>query len=152
MSIFLQAIFFLFLLVSQQHNLAQNSFRIQGSGMSPTLVNGQIIPIDKTAENYERGDIVIFKYPKDQTQFFVKRIIGLPQESVQFKDASMYINGKKLDESGYLSPKVETYGKEEIIKLDNDEYYVLGDNRTASSDSRIWGPIKKELIIGKCIK
>ena len=150
MQIFLKLIFLL--LIGNNSITSPNSIIVSGSAMFPTLVNGQRITINKIDKNFIRGDIIIFKYPKDQSQLFIKRIVGLPGESLQIKNESVYINDLKIDESGYLPAQVKTYGNAIGTTLKNDEYFVLGDNRTASSDSRIWGALKRELIVGKYVK
>ena len=101
----------------------------------------------------ERGDIIVFKYPRDTSQYFIKRIIGLPGETVQIKDGSVTIYNK--DNSGgmtlaekYLGSDVKTFG-DRTISLGSDEYFILGDNRLASFDSRSFGPVKEKYIVGK---
>ena len=94
--------------------------------MEPTFQNGNYLIVDEISYHLrapKKNEVVIFRYPKDPSKFFIKRIIGLPGESVTE-------NGK-------------------TTFLDNDEYFVMGDNRDASSDSRIWGPVKEDLIIGR---
>lgn len=102
----------------------------------------------------KRGDVVVFVYPFDKEKDFIKRIIGLPGESVMVKGGYVYINGNKLDESSYLSSDVLTTGgaylREGIpMTVTSDNYFVMGDNRSYSSDSREWGFVRKEAVIGK---
>jgi signal peptidase I len=107
-------------------------------------------------DNPQRGDIIVFKYPMDQSQYFIKRIIGLPGESVEIKDGMVYLYKKEagekrkfiLDETKYLEPSVKTYGNK-VYELGKDEYFVLGDNRMQSLDSRSFGPVYEDLIMGK---
>lgn len=84
----------------------------------------------------ERGDIVVFKYPVDESQLFIKRVIGLPGETIQVKDGNVYINGDILDESDYLN--VVTEGEFGPYEIPQDSYFMMGDNRNESSDSRFW--------------
>ncbi|KKR75447.1 MAG: Signal peptidase I [Parcubacteria group bacterium GW2011_GWB2_40_8] len=101
-------------------------FLVSGASMEPTFQNGNYLIVDEISYHLrapKKNEVVIFRYPKDPSKFFIKRIIGLPGESVTE-------NGK-------------------TTFLDNDEYFVMGDNRDASSDSRIWGPVKEDLIIGR---
>lgn len=84
----------------------------------------------------ERGDIVVFKYPVDESQLFIKRVIGLPGETIQVKDGNVYINGDVLDESDYLD--VVTEGEFGPYEIPQDSYFMMGDNRNESSDSRFW--------------
>ena len=97
--------------------------------------------------------MVVFRFPEDKTQFFIKRIIGLPEETVEIKNDQVIIHNKQhpegfvLDES-YLSDGQHTIG-DFRFKLDDNEYFVLGDNRLRSSDSRRWGPLNRSLITGR---
>jgi len=132
-------------------------FFVKGASMEPNFEDGDYILIDEISYRFNngpsRGDVVIFRYPQDPSQFFIKRVIGLPGETVQIKDNKVTIFNKK-DPSGfvldeyYLSSDQYTAG-DFIVKLDENDYYVLGDNRNKSSDSRIWGPVNKTLITGK---
>jgi len=106
--------------------------------------------VDEISYRFEtprRGEVIIFRYPLEPSQFFIKRVVGLPGENVEVKDGKVYINGSELNETKYLQ-NIETVGNVEV-KLDKDEYFVLGDNRDASSDSRKWGEVDKKLIIGR---
>ncbi len=123
-------------------------FYMQGASMEPNLTDGQYMLFKEYDKNYQRGEVIVFKYPKNEKQFFLKRIIGLPGEKIEIKDGIVYINGKVLDESSYLSKDVQTKGLVGVT-LGNDEYFVMGDNRMFSSDSRSWGPVKKSLMVGK---
>lgn len=96
----------------------------------------------------ERGDVIVFQYPYDPQRDFVKRIIGLPGETIAINSGVVYIDGKPLpDESSYVD-RVSTETKPPVL-LGDDEYYVMGDNRPGSSDSRSWGPLVGKNIIGK---
>lgn len=131
-------------------------FFVNGASMEDNFEDGDYILVDEISYRFnevERGDVVIFRYPEDPDQFFIKRIIGLPEETIQIKNNKITVynkqspNGLVLQED-YLSPEQETIGNSRI-RLDSNEYFVLGDNRLQSSDSRIWGPVNKTLIIGK---
>ncbi len=132
-------------------------FFVRGASMEPNFDNGQYLVIDEISYRFsdpERGDVVVFKYPLDPSQFYIKRIVGLPGERVVIKNGKVFIynlsypQGMALDESGYLSFNISTSGN---IKADlkEDEYFVLGDNRQASSDSRQWGVLTEDLIVGR---
>jgi len=134
-------------------------FIVQGSSMEPNFHTGEYLVIDElTYRNSQpqRGDIIVFKYPRDTSQFFIKRIIGLPGETVQIKDSKVTIfnkanpQGFTLDET-YLPPNTPTLGSDSKFTLGSDEFYVLGDNRPASSDSRFWGPVPRNDIIGRVL-
>jgi len=130
-------------------------FYVQGASMEPNFLDGDYLIVNEVNyrfENPQRGDVVIFKYPLDPSQFFIKRIIGLPGETVKIEDGRIFILGEDkkkviLNESDYLRD-VYTAGGMEIV-LKEGEYFVLGDNRGSSSDSRKWGVLLRSLIIGK---
>jgi len=95
-----------------------------------------------------RGDIVVFQYPLDDDQYFVKRVIGLPNETVTVEGNAIYINGYKL-----IEPYIEDtdYSFEHQYSMGDNEYFVLGDNRNSSNDSRHWGPVQRSQILGKVL-
>jgi len=130
-------------------------FYAKGAAMNPTYQNGDYLIIDKISKSYERGDVIVFRYPRDPQQFFIKRIVGLPGEKIQIKDTSVFLynsknpDGKILNED-YIESDIKTYGiNDEILELSNNEYYVLGDNRRASKDSRVFGAVASSFIRGK---
>ena len=94
----------------------------------------------------QRGEVIVFHYPRDTTKDFVKRVIGLPGETVGVESGEVFIDGEQLVEP-YLTSR-DTSSSNEIILGDN-EYYVMGDNRRGSNDSRNWGPVAGELVLGK---
>ena len=100
------------------------------------------------------GDVIVFKAPTDTEKDFIKRVIGRPGDTVEVKGGSVYLNGNLLDESKYLKPDVKTYGgaflKDNIpVTVPPDNYFVMGDNRLYSSDSREWGFVSKDKLIGE---
>ena len=127
---------------------------VNGSSMDTTLANGQNLVMDKLSYRFhdpERYDIIVFPYQHAENTYYIKRIIGLPGETVQVIDGYMYINGKKLDEH-YGAEVMEDPGiAAEPIKLGDDEYFVLGDNRNHSSDSRVAsvGVLTRDMLIGR---
>lgn len=123
-------------------------FFVQGATMEPNFHDGQYTLIKIYDKDYKRGDVIIHKYPKNLSQFFIKRIIGLPGEKIEIKDGVVSVNEKTLDESLYLIKNMVTKGDENVV-LANNEYFVMGDNRESSYDSRSFGPVKKDLIVGK---
>lgn len=132
-------------------------FVVSGSSMVPNYYNREYLVVNKLSYRFgeiERGDVVIFKYPNDPSQYFIKRIVGLPGERVKVEGGrpvvynAQYPEGQPLQEP-YLPDQNVTFGGTEIVELGADEYYVLGDNRLASSDSRVWGELPKEMIVGK---
>ena len=130
---------------------------VEGASMVNTLHNGDNLIVDKLSYRFhdpERFDIIVFPFQFQDNTYYIKRIIGLPGETVQIMDdGSIYINGEKLEENyGMEVIKPETIGRAaEPIELGDDEYFVMGDNRNNSSDSRtdMVGNIKRENIIGK---
>ena len=130
---------------------------VEGASMENTLHNGDNLIVDKLSYRFhdpERFDIIVFPFQFQDNTYYIKRSIGLPGETVQsMDDGSIYINGEKLEENyGMEVIKPETIGRAaEPIELGDDEYFVMGDNRNNSSDSRtdMVGNIKRENIIGK---
>ncbi len=130
-------------------------FFVQGQSMEPNFENGDYLIVDELSFRFrdpQRGEVVVFKYPKSPSQRYIKRIIGLPGEIIEIKDGKVIIINEKgnqiLNETDYLSPYLLTTGDIQT-SLGENEYFVLGDNRVASSDSRRWGPIKQQDIIGR---
>ncbi len=132
-------------------------FLVNGASMSPTFETGQYLIVDQLTyhlEQPERGDVVIFRFPNDPSKFFIKRIIGLPGEEVRLHDGTTTIVDpgtsaeRPLDE-----PYVKTGLTDDdlTVTLSADEYFVMGDNRGASSDSRVWGPVPRRNIVGRAL-
>jgi signal peptidase I len=129
-------------------------FIVSGTSMVPTFENGEYIIVDQLSYrvgDIERGDVVIFKFPADTSKFFIKRIIGLPGETVTINGTRVFVqtqNGQiELDE-----PYIEREGLENTsVSLSNDEYFVMGDNRASSYDSRFWGPLSRDYIVGRAL-
>jgi signal peptidase I len=129
-------------------------FFVRGQSMEPNFEDGDYLIIDEISYRFrdpQRGEVVVFKYPNDPSQRYIKRIIGLPGETIEIEGGQLIISKdteEALDESSYLSSSVFTQGEVQF-SLGEDEYFVLGDNRESSSDSRRWGPLPKENIVGK---
>ncbi len=129
-------------------------FIVDGSSMFPTFENGQYLIVDEISyrlENPQRDDVIVFRYPNDPSKFFIKRIIGLPNETVDIKGNTVIVTNKNHPEGLILNQSfVENVSDNNThFELKNDEYFVMGDNRSASSDSRYWGAVPKKLLIGK---
>lgn len=130
-------------------------FQVNGSSMDPSFLDRDYLIVDEITYRFrepERGEVIVFRFPRDRSQFFIKRIIGLPGETIRVEGNEISItNGEEmiLDESSYLINEgmINASISQEVV-LGDDEYYVLGDNRDASSDSRSWGPIQRSDIIG----
>lgn len=145
-------------------------FYVIGSSMEPTYHNGDYLFVNELTYLFskpKRGDVIVFRHPEEECTAFIdknpllkrvfegpcksyiKRVIGLPGDTVEVKEGKVFVNGNELKED-YIQDNLRTLGNQ-IVKLGNDEYYVLGDNRlpNASSDSREWGPLTPKYIIGK---
>jgi len=130
-------------------------FFVLGASMQPTFQNGDYLIINEISYRVgqpNRGDVIVFRYPYNPSEYYIKRVIGLPGETISIHDNQITIKndarpeGFALKET-YLPP--EMTGGDIEKTLGPDEYFVLGDNREASSDSRSWGPLKREFITGK---
>lgn len=130
-------------------------FIVSGSSMVPNFENGEYLIIDEFSYRFrppQRGEVIVFRYPQDTSKFFIKRIIGLPRETVKINNNQIYIYTKEfpegfLIEELYLADHSETI--EMTVTLPDNSYFVMGDNRSMSSDSRMWGTLDKNLIIGR---
>ncbi len=132
-------------------------FYVKGASMEPNFYDNEYLVVDEISYRFgdpRRGDVVVLRNPRNESDFFIKRIIGLPGERIQVIDGhivvfnSQYPQGMVLDESGYLAASVKTSGSQ-TVTLKSNEYYVLGDNRDSSLDSRYFGPIVRKEIVGR---
>lgn len=148
--VFAVAIFlFVYLLILQPH-------KIKGASMSPNYPDGEYLLTDKVTYRFnepKRGDIIVFEAPTGNGDEFIKRIIGLPGDNVSIRNGSIYLNGEMLNES-YIAADIETYPGNfleagETITVPEGQYFVVGDNRPHSSDSRSWGYVTKDKITGR---
>ncbi len=127
--------------------------KVEGTSMQPRLVDQERIFVNRFIYRFaeiHRGDVVVFWYPRDRSKSFIKRVMGVPGDEVEIRRGSVYINGRKLDEP-YLDPRFcdhDSLGKRIVPP---DDYFVLGDHRSSSNDSRNWGFVPGELIYGKAI-
>jgi len=127
-------------------------FLVNGASMSPNFETGNYLIVDQFSYNFikpTRGEIIVFRYPNNPKTFFIKRIVGLPGETIKIEGQKVFITNK--NNSFELSENyIQNIGNNNLeISLENDEYFVMGDNRPASSDSRIWGPLSEEFIVGR---
>jgi signal peptidase I len=146
--VFAIAIFlFVYLLILRPH-------KIKGASMEPNYPDGEYLLTEKISyyrQNPQRGDVVVFKPPVTEDDEFIKRVIGVPGETISFQNGKVYVNNQELEES-YID--VPTYGSTFLsdgkeYTVPEGQYFVLGDNRPHSSDSRVWGPITKDKVNGK---
>ncbi len=132
-------------------------FIVSGSSMAPTFHTGEYIIVDQATYHLEkpkRGDVVVFRFPGDPSKFFIKRIIGLPGEIVQLANGETTIINPKTNKETTLDEKYLVTDKTDdhlSISLSSTEYFVMGDNRSASSDSRKWGPVPRKNIVGRAL-
>jgi len=129
-------------------------FLVSGASMSPNFETGHYLIVDQLSYNFKeptRGEVIIFKYPNDTKKFFIKRIIGLPQETIILEGSKIFIKNKDNPQEFELKENyLKNLGNNKSeITLGENEYFVMGDNRPASSDSRVWGPLPKDLIVGR---
>lgn len=130
-------------------------FLVSGASMSPNFETGHYLIVDQLSYNFQkphRGEVIIFRYPQNHKKFFIKRVIGLPNETIELEGRKIiiknaeYPEGFELDES-YVENQSDKNKSVTILK--EGEYFVMGDNRPASSDSRIWGALPEDLIVGR---
>ena len=130
-------------------------FFVRGQSMEPNFYQGDYLIIDELSYQFrapQRGEVIVFKYPNDPSQRYIKRIIGLPGETIKIQEGQVFIyqdgEMQALDELAYLSQFSQTLGDVQMT-LDKNEYFVLGDNRSVSADSRRWGVLPEENIVGR---
>lgn len=131
-------------------------FIVSGSSMVPTFENGEYLIVDEISYRLgdpQRDDVIVFRYPNDKKKFFIKRVIGLPNETVDIRGGEITITSEEHKDGLKLrEPYVKNISKDNMhFELKNDEYFVMGDNRSASSDSRYWGALPKKLIVGRAL-
>jgi signal peptidase I len=143
------AVLFCFFLIS----FVAQAFRVQGTSMQPLLLDGERIIVNKLVYRFggvERGDVVVFHFPRDPSVSFIKRVVGLPGDVVELRQGVLYVNQRPVAE-GYLAPEFkdgDTYPPQEV---DQGYYYVLGDHRNSSNDSRTWGLVPERYIYGRAL-
>ena len=153
------------------------NFKVEGSSMKPELSGGEYVMVNKLSffrvdmrrlsdlvpfwdaqreKSYipftgppERGDVIVFHAPVRPAKDFVKRVVALPGETVEIRSGAVYINGVGFEESYELGSEFRHYQDSPPITLEADEFYVLGDNRGSSNDSKDWGPVRLDDIVGK---
>ncbi len=132
-------------------------FYVKGASMEPNFHEHEYLMVDEISYRFndpKRGDVIVFRYPKDPQEYYIKRLIAMPGETISFKDGSVFITAEdgtlaQLDER-YLPDSVATIAlSEESVTLASDEYFLMGDNRNGSKDSRSFGPVKRSFIIGR---
>ena len=131
-------------------------FIVSGNSMVPTFHDQEYLIVDELSYHLRdphRGEVIVFKYPNDTKKYFIKRVIGLPEETLKFKGSSITVfnkenpKGLELDQSYIENKSSDTFE----ITLKADQYFVMGDNRVASSDSRAWGPLDRDYMVGRAL-
>lgn len=135
-------------------NLATVRFIVQGPSMQPTFEENQFLIVSRV--NYllgkpERGDIIVFHYPGNIDEDYIKRVIGVPGDTIEIRETQVYVNDAMLDEPYINEPCRPAQCPDSTRTLGPDEYWVMGDNRNRSSDSRSFGPILREHIVGEVL-
>lgn len=130
-------------------------FIVSGESMYPTFHNGDYLIVDELSYRFHeprRGDVIVFRYPNDPKRFFIKRVIGLPGETLIFRDRAVYLKSTEHPEGELINEpylkQITIPGEAKEVIVDPDHYFVMGDNRGASSDSRAWGQLPRENITG----
>jgi signal peptidase I len=129
--------------------------KVEGTSMEPTLDNNERIFINKFIYRFhlgeiEHGDMVVFWFPYDQTKSYIKRVIGVPGDQIEIDKGTVILNGKRLAES-YVPEEFRDTVSMGSTKVPLDEYFVLGDHRSSSNDSRSWGMVPRRFIYGKAV-
>lgn len=131
-------------------NVISARIRVDGASMEPTLISGEYVIVNRMSYRMgspQRGDIIVFHFPRNPQEEYIKRIIGLAGDEVEVRDGAVYINGQRLNER-YLSVKTNYTG---TWRVPDGQLFVLGDNRNNSSDSHDWGTVPMDYVVGKAI-
>ena len=127
--------------------------KVEGTSMAPLLTDQERIFINKFVyrfEPIERGDVVVFWYPLEHSKSFIKRVVGLPGETVEIRQGRVYADGKRLQEP-YVPPQFTDSSSFGPVRVPQGEYFLLGDHRASSNDSRVFGPVPTRYIYGKAV-
>lgn len=127
--------------------------KVEGTSMTPLLHDQERIFINKFIYKYEpiqRGDVVVFWYPRDRSKSFIKRVIALPGETVEIRGGRVFVEGQLIEEP-YVPPQYADSTNFGPLRVRDGEYFLMGDHRSSSNDSRVFGPVPEELIYGKAV-
>src|SRR5437870_5090856 len=127
--------------------------KVEGTSMAPLLSDQERIFINKFVyrfEPIERGDVVVFWYPLDRSKSFIKRVVGLPGETVEIRRGALYVDGKNIPEP-YVPAQYEDLSDFGPVRVPKDSYFVMGDHRVSSNDSRVFGPVESQFIYGRAV-
>lgn len=143
------AVLFCFFLIT----FVAQAFRVQGTSMLPLLEDGERIIVNKFVYRFhpiERGDVVVFWYPRDPSVSFIKRVVGLPGDTIEVRAGVLYVNGTRVRED-YVVPRFRDEESYPPMEVKKGFYYVLGDHRNSSNDSRSWGEVPEKYIYGRAV-
>jgi len=127
--------------------------KVEGTSMQPRLVDQERIFVNRFIYRFsdiQRGDVVVFWYPRDPSKSFIKRVLGRPGDTVEIRYGMVYVNGLKVEEP-YLRPDFRDYDSYRKTVVPEDHFFVLGDHRNSSNDSRNWGFVPRHMIYGKAV-
>lgn len=127
--------------------------KVEGTSMQPRLVDQERIFVNRFIYRFEdihRGDVVVFWYPQDRSKSFIKRVLGVPGDKVEIRSGTLYVNEQRVYEP-YLNPAFQDYKSFRPALVPPEQYFVLGDHRNSSNDSRSWGFVARDLIYGKAV-
>lgn len=131
-------------------NAVSARIRVDGSSMEPSLHSGEFVIVNKLSYKFSeplRGDVIVFHFPRDPEQEYIKRIIGLPGDQIEVRDGEVYVNGHQLEEDYIAADPAYEIEKQ----VPEDSLFVLGDNRNNSSDSHNWGAVPLDFVVGKAV-
>jgi signal peptidase I len=143
------AVLFCFFLIT----FVAQAFRVQGTSMEPLLEDGERIVVNKFVYRFrpiDRGDVVVFWFPGDPSISFIKRVVGLPGDTVEIRTGRLFVNGNAVNES-YLPPSFRDSDNLAPTEVRKGYYFVLGDHRRSSNDSRSWGEVPERYIYGRAV-
>jgi len=127
--------------------------KVEGTSMQPQLVDQERIFVNRFIYRFQdigRGDVVVFWYPRDRNKSFIKRVVGIPGDKVEIRTGVVYVNNVRVNEP-YLNPVFQDYKSFRPVIVPPGHYFVLGDHRSSSNDSRVWGFVAHDLIYGKAV-
>ena len=127
--------------------------KVEGTSMLPQLADEQRIFVSKIAyrfDSIERGDVIVFRFPEDPSRSYIKRVVGLPGETVEIREGKVHIDGRAYSEP-YVPPRYWDQKSHAPVVIEEEAYYVLGDHRNTSNDSRTWGTVAETFITGKAV-
>ena len=143
------AVLFCFFLIT----FVAQAFRVQGTSMLPLLEDSERIIVNKFIYRFhpiQRGDVVVFWYPKDPSVSFIKRVVGIPGDTVELRRGVLFVNEKRVPEE-YVRPQFNDEENTAKVAVPKGYYFVLGDHRNSSNDSRSWGEVPEKYIYGKAV-